>query len=141
MHHLNGTGCPKCNTRGFSKVQISWLNFISTYYGIKIIHAENGNEYIIPNTRFKADGYCIETNTIYEFHGDYWHGNPNIYHSNQLNKTTKCTFGELYQITINKEQKIRDKGFNLITMWENDWNNLNNCVKIIQRKFRHSKSR
>jgi hypothetical protein len=140
MHHLNGNGCPKCNTRGFSKLQINWLNFISIYYGLAIIHAENEKEFIIPNTKLKADGYCVETNTIYEFHGDYWHGNPNIYCSNQFNKTTKCTFGELYQITINKEQKIRDKGFNLITIWENDWNKLNNCVKIIQRKFRHSKS-
>jgi hypothetical protein len=139
QHHLNGTGCPKCNTRGFSKLQISWLNFISTYYGIKIIHAENGNEYIIPNTRFKADGYCIETNTIYEFHGDYWHGNPNIYHSNQFNKTTKCTFGELYKFTISKEQQIRDFGFNLITIWESDWIKLNNCVKVLQKIFRNFK--
>ena len=136
QHHLNGNGCPNCNTRGFSKLQIYWLNFISTYYGIKIIHAENGNEYIIPNTRFKADGYCIETNTIYEFNGDYWHGNPNIYHSNQFNNTTKCTFGELYQSTISKEQQIRDLGFNIITIWESDWNKLNKCVKVLQRIFR-----
>jgi hypothetical protein len=139
QHHLNGTCCPKCNTRGFSKLQISWLNFISTYYGIKIIHAENGDEYIIPNTRFKADGYCIETNTIYEFHGDYWHGNPNIYDSNKFNNTTKCTHGELYQNTLNKEQKIRDMGFNLITIWESDWIKLNKCVKILQRRFRNFK--
>lgn len=139
QHHLNGTCCPKCNTRGFSKLQISWLNFISTYYGIKIIHAENGDEYIIPNTRFKADGYCIETNTIYEFHGDYWHGNPNIYDSNKFNNTTKCTHGELYQNTLNKEQQIRDLGFNLITIWESDWIKLNKCVKILQRRFRNFK--
>ena len=139
QHHLNGNGCPKCNTRGFSKLQISWLNFISSYYKIKIIHAENGNEYIIPNTRFKADGYCIETNTIYEFHGDYWHGNPNIYHSNQFNKTTKCTFGELYQFTISKEQKIRDLGFNLMIIWESEWIKLNNCIRILQNKIRSSK--
>ena len=139
QHHLNGTGCPKCNTRGFSKLQICWLNFMSTYYGIKIIHAENGDEYVIPNTRFKADGYCAETKTIYEFHGDYWHGNPNIYDSNKFNNTTNCTHGELYQNTLNKEQQIRDMGFNLITIWESDWIKLNKCVKILQRKYRNSK--
>ena len=31
QHHLHGNGCPKCNTRGFSKLQISWLSFISIY--------------------------------------------------------------------------------------------------------------
>jgi hypothetical protein len=29
-----------------------------------------------------------------------------------------------------------DLGYNLITIWENDWNILNRGVKILQRKFR-----
>ena len=33
-------------------------------------------EFRIPKTKFKADGYDENTKTIYEFHGDYWHGNP-----------------------------------------------------------------
>lgn len=27
----------------------------------------------------KVDGFCEQTNTVYEYHGDYWHGNPDIY--------------------------------------------------------------
>jgi hypothetical protein len=137
--HLRGQGCPGCNNRGYSKTQIEWLNFISKRDGITIIHAENEGEFAIPNTRFKADGYCIETNTVYEFHGDYWHGNPNVFDSNEFNKTTKCTFGELYQKTLDKEQQIKDMGFNLVTMWENDWDELNNCVIMLQRIYRNSK--
>jgi G:T-mismatch repair DNA endonuclease (very short patch repair protein) len=115
------------------------LNFISIFYAINISHAENDKEFILPNTRLKADGYCKETNTIYEFHGDYWHGNPHIYPNNKYNNTTKCTFGELYKNTLNKEQQIRNLGFNLITIWESDWIKLNKCVKLLQRKFRISK--
>ena len=131
-------GCPKCLIKKqYSKAQIKWLNFIQSKDKIIIQHAENSNEYNIPNTNFKADGYCVETNTIYEYHGDYWHGNPNRFNSSDINNTTKCTFGELYQNTLNKEQIIRDMGFNLITIWESDWIKLNKCVKILQRKFKN----
>jgi hypothetical protein len=139
MHKNGKNGCPNCSNRGYSNQQIQWLNFIQSKENISIQHAENSNEYQIPNTKFKADGYCKETNTIYEYHGDYWHGNPYRFNSNEINKTTKCTFGELYQNTLNKEQQIRDLGFNLITIWESDWIKLNKCVKILQRKFRISK--
>jgi hypothetical protein len=139
-NHLRGRGCQKCQTKKqYSKAQIKWLNFIQIKDNICIQHAENSNEYQIPNTRFKVDGYCIETNTIYEFHGDYWHGNPNVFCNNEFNKTTKCTFGELYKSTISKEQQIIDMGFNLITIWESDWIKLNKCIRVLQRKYRSSK--
>ena len=134
--HLCHYGCPKCSiVKQHSKAQIQWLNFIQKYYDIKIQHAENEGELTIPNTKFKADGYCKETNTIYEYHGNYWHGNPKIFKEDEYNKTTKCTFGELYQKTLEKEQKIRDMSYKLITIWENDWIKLNKCVSIIQIKF------
>lgn len=139
-YHLRGRGCPNCQIKKqYSKSQIRWLEFIELKDKIKIQHAENLGEYRIPTTNFKADGYCKETNTIYEFHGDYWHGNPNIYHGSQFNKTTKRTFGELYQSTISKEQQIKDMGFNLITIWESDWIKLNKCIRVLQRKYRSSK--
>ena len=42
-------------------------------------------------------------------------------------------------ITLNKEQQIRDLGFNLITIWESDWIKLNKCIRILQRKYKNSK--
>jgi hypothetical protein len=138
-HIGNKTGCPKCNNVGYSKSQIQWLKFMSKYYNLNIIHAENEREFIIPNTRFKADGYCKETNTIYEFHGDYWHGNPKIFNANDINKVSNKTFGELYEKTLKREQQIKDMGFNLITIWESDWSKLNKCIGILQIKFHKSK--
>jgi hypothetical protein len=137
-HITKKSGCPNCSCN-YSKQQIKWLNFIQTKDNICIQHAENSNEYLIPNTKFKADGYCKETNTIYEYHGDFWHGNPKIYKQNCINKRNGKTFGELYQKTLEREQQIRDMGFNLITIWESDWIKLDKCVKLLQRKFRISK--
>ncbi len=99
---------------------------------------ENGGEYKIPNTNFKADGYCKKTNTIFEFHGDFWHGNPNKYNPNEINKVTKCTFGELYKKTLVKEKKIKKLGYNIVKMWESDWIKLIKVVRILQKKFRKS---
>ena len=44
---------------------------------------------MIPMSNYKADGYCKETNTVYEFNGDYFHGNPTIYDQTDENKLIK----------------------------------------------------
>jgi hypothetical protein len=133
--HLNGSGCSKCYSK-YSKQQIQWLECISNLKGIYIQHALNNNEYIIPTTNFKADGYCKETNTIYEFHGDYWHGNPKRFDNNKINKNVKCTFGELYKNTLLREEQIKSLGYNLVVMWESDWNKINKSIKTLQTQFK-----
>jgi hypothetical protein len=139
--HLSGYGCYRCSySKQFSNTQIKWLQFLSVYYNIQIQHAENDTEYKIQNTRYKADGYCKETNTIYEFHGDFWHGNPNLFKENEYNKKTKCTFGELYQKTLEKEQTIKNLGYNLVTIWESDWKQINKIISVIQKKIKNYKS-
>ena len=135
-HIRSGQGCPKCSNIGYSKPQIKWLNFISKYYNINIQHAENDGEYLIPGTKYRADGFCKENNTIYEFHGDFWHGNPKVFNHDDLNELTKCTYKQLYDNTLIRENKIKDLGYSLVVIWENDWKKINKCVKILQQRFR-----
>lgn len=132
--HVSGCGCQKCGHRNYSKSSILYLNFISKLKNIKIQHGENSMEYKIPNTRFKADGYCFETNTIYEFHGTIYHGDPRCCNSADNNYFGK-NYGDLYQKTLEREQLIRDLGYNLVIMWEHDWNKINKCIKILQKQF------
>ena len=139
-NHLTGReGCIKCHKHGYSKKAVLWLNFISKMYNINIQHAENDKEYTILNTKMRADGYCKENNTIYEFHGDFWHGNINKYASSDINVITKKSFGELYNKTLERENKIKELGYNLIVMWENDWVNINKNIKKIQQNYRRLK--
>ncbi|MGZ8924644.1 MAG: DUF7487 domain-containing protein [Nitrososphaeraceae archaeon] len=105
----------------YSYKQIQWLEQIMSQEGIYIQHAGNEGEYKIPGTRYKADGYCSETNTIYEFHGDYWHGNPMLFEPQVFNDSTKCTMGDLYKKSLIKEKIIRDLGYNLVVKWESDY--------------------
>jgi len=134
-NHLAGHGCFKCSS-GYSKGQIQWLDFLESFHSIHIQHAANDVEFTIPETRFRADGYCKETKTIYEYHGDYWHGNPKKYDKDDVNKTVKKTFGELYDQTLKRENEIRALGYNLVVMWESDWKRVLKLVRMLQRKFR-----
>lgn len=122
--HITGKhGCPHCaKSRGYSMAQIHWLEIIMEIESIEIQHALSlEGEYRIPNVG-KVDGYCKENNTVYEFHGDFWHGNPNIFDQDKLHPySKKCeTFGDKYQKTLLRDQKIRDLGYNLIVKWETD---------------------
>jgi hypothetical protein len=110
-------------SRNFSQICLRWLNFVMSEEGIYIQHGENGGEYRIPDSGYRADGYCKETNTVYEFHGDCWHGNPNKYgpddHCHPFDK--KITAGELFDVAVDRENKIRELGYNLVVMWECDF--------------------
>lgn len=109
-------------------------------YSVKISHAENMGEYLIPNSRYKADGYSKTINTIFEFHGDFWHGNPKIYNKTKINTRIGVTFGELYDNTIQKANYIKDNGYNLIEVWENDWKKFIKSIKILQKIWIEKKS-
>jgi superfamily II DNA or RNA helicase len=115
--------------KNYSQKAIDWLNFLMQIKKIYISHAENGNEFQIPETSYRADGYCKETNTIYEFYGCYWHGCPICYK----------TYSNKYQQLIIRENKIMNLGYNLIFIWECTWDtiilsseNHKNCVKIVE---------
>lgn len=60
----------------------------------------------------------------YEFDGDFWHGNPAIYDSNDINPRNKKSFGELYTKTVEKHNLLKKAGYTVISIWESDFNKL-----------------
>jgi hypothetical protein len=114
--------------RKYSLMAIEWIKSIEKRDSIEIQHATSGGEKRINlgngNWIF-ADGYCEENDTIYEFHGDFWHGNPSIYNPDEVNPSTKKTYGELYKRTLEREEAILDLGFNLEKIWESEWESEN----------------
>jgi len=55
-----------------SIMALKWIKWVSKTENIDIRHKLNGGEAKIGS--FKVDGLC--KNTVYEFHGCYWHGCP-----------------------------------------------------------------
>lgn len=109
-HLENKQGCPKCiETNISSKSEIKWLN--SLRVPIRSYEIEN---YIV-------DGYDDISNTIYEFLGDYWHGNLDIFKSEVTNEKLNITFKELNEKTFKRLKHLKDKGYRVIYIWESDW--------------------
>lgn len=114
MAHLRGQGCSKCS-KIISRPEKLWLD------GLNIID-ENRQIKINADGRWATvDAYIPETNTVYEFWGDYWHGNPDKYKSTDMNPTVKITFGELYNKYLDKKKWLLGNGYNLVEIWEHDW--------------------
>jgi hypothetical protein len=131
---INGHDCRICNFgNNYSKISMQWIRFLEVTY--KIQHAENEGEYCIPSTKYKADGYCKETNTVCEFLGNFYHCNPKMFKMEDMNPITKTTYGELYDKTIKRRDKIKELGYNYIEIWEKDWKDGIKALKKIQRKM------
>lgn len=103
------------NLTKFGKQCFDWLTYVSNQQDIVLDF-----EYIIPTTKYRVDGFHKETNTIYEYYGDYWHGNPLVYNANIINVVNNLTMGELYIKTIEREQYLHLLGYNIITKWETE---------------------
>jgi hypothetical protein len=136
--HKNGKECQKCTNR-YSKKSIGWLKYMEYKTNEKIDHAENEGEFNIINTRYKADGYSKQSNIVYEFLGDFWHGNPNLYNKDDINPRNKQAFGELLKDTIDKKNIIKKLGYNYVEIWESDWDLFIKNVIKIQRIYKKYK--
>lgn len=120
--HQQGVGCAKCAIVPYSRMCASWLNAIQQQTGTTIRHALNGGEFRIPSTRYRADGYCAETNTVYEFLGDIWHGNLKMFApSTKCNPHKSLTTQQLYDNTWRRLKEINQLGFAVAFVWEQDW--------------------
>ncbi len=134
--HLLGKGCRRCANVGYSKLAISWLEFKAVQQACHIQHAKNGLEFRIPSTRYSADGYAKSSNRIFEFYGDFYHGNPKLYDQTKTNVVCKKTFGELYEKTMKRKKAITDLGYGYEEIWEHEWVRAIAAVVKIQRAWR-----
>jgi Protein of unknown function (DUF723) len=118
-NHLSGQGCPKCISR-ISKGEKEWLDSL-------LVPDDANHRYVylkINDRKYYADGFDPLTNIIYEFYGDYWHGNPSLYKSTEMNNATGKTFGELYDRTMRREIALSQAGYKIVSIWQFDWNKL-----------------
>lgn len=100
--HMMGEKCPKCSNR-ISRLETDFLEYLN------IPNTKDNRQVYILNKQ--VDGYY--KNIVYEFLGDYYHGNPSVYDKNKYNPTCKKTFGELYDITIKKFLLLKHQGYKI----------------------------
>lgn len=121
LHSKNVT-----NLSGTSLVGCQCLDILEEELGIKITHAHVGKHGLLHGSEkvimgHKVDGFNEEKDIIFEFLGDYWHGNPILYSKNDMNTKSKKTFGILYEETFYRLEKLKMAGFTVRYIWETDY--------------------
>lgn len=124
--HVHGQGCPKCCHR-ISIPETKWLDSLNIPTMIRQFPVKIQKD----RKSIEVDGYDPTTNTVFLFHGDYYHGNPTVYNRTFINTRAKKTMGELFDRTMKIESSLKSIGYNVIVMWEFDWKN-------IERKKAHT---
>lgn len=130
--HFGGRGCPKCSKR-ISKNEVLWLDSLNLPND-----KSHRNVYIkTTDNKYWVDGFDPITKTVYEFDGDYWHGNLLIYNENDIHPETKLTFKDLWIRTVKKKEDLISDGYEVVSIWETDFLK-SNCKKnkiIIDNKY------
>ncbi|CAG2254278.1 unnamed protein product [Mytilus edulis] len=86
-----------------SKSSIVWLEWMMKEEKMSIQHALNRGEFKIPGTKFHVDGYCQETNEVFEFLGG------------GRTDTTKLYY------KVKNEEKIKYVDFTSLYPWTNKY--------------------
>lgn len=108
----------------FSKGEKELSKFISTIYSGKIIE----NDRTVLNG-FEIDILLPDLKIGFEYNGDYWHANPNIYDENFINLSSKMTYKEIHEKDDKKIKLASNMGYTIITIWENDWIHNHDYIK------------
>ncbi|GBM04002.1 hypothetical protein AVEN_156168-1, partial [Araneus ventricosus] len=104
----------------FSMNCIRWLDFLSWKDGIEIKYALNGNGEMKIG-KFDVDGFCEEQNTIYQYHGCFFHGCISCFDPDVVNPLKDLSMRSLYEKTKEISNILRSKGFQVIEIWEHDF--------------------
>ena len=104
------------------KMAIEWLEWVAYNERIHIRHQLNNTEKRIGDRKLPVDGFNVETQTVYQFHGCYWHGHDcALNRGKDYNEKHKKPMAKLLEETRANTEYIRNKGYNVVERWEREW--------------------
>ena len=106
-----------------SEKALRWLHYKSQELGVHIQHAKEGGEFYVPTCGF-VDGYVAEKKLVLEYHGCFWKGCPQCFGHTTVNPITDRMMGAMFQDTKAKTEKIKKKGYEVIEIWEHEYEEL-----------------
>ena len=123
-------------SNNFYNMSQEFLSYMSFKDGVHIISKFNGKERRVGGRL--VDGYCQATNTVYQFHGCYWHGHqkcPKLKKAvTGINEKRGKTFKEINADTRAFSKKLREEvGVTLIEMYECEWEGMKKRDKHVQQ--------
>ena len=119
-------------------LEYKWISEIEKIYNISL----ERQYYIKP---YKVDGYISKIpeslkflltenekvkGIVFEFLGDYWHGNLDVYNESEINRVTKSSMNELFEKTFQRFQYLKNLNYKIFFQWESDY--LENGLNLIE---------
>ena len=106
--------------RTTSKAQIEILDHMSSSFPEACFE---GEKFFDSGThRYFIDVFSEPKKVIIEFNGDYWHCNPSFYSGSFFHPKKKMTAGEIWEYDMSKVMTLKEKGYNVFVVWENEFN-------------------
>ena len=98
---------------------IEWLEWVAHQDRIHIRHQLNNTEKRIGDRKLPVDGFNVESQTVYQFQGCYWHGHDcALNRGKEVNEKGNKPMTELLEETRADTEYIRRKGYRVVEMWE-----------------------
>ncbi len=94
-----------------SVASIQWLEYMSRQKEIHIRHQENSKHGEKRIENYSVDGFCQETNTVFEYNGCFHHGHKDCGNYNAYK----------WKQTQKRQKKLIDLGNNVEVIYECDW--------------------
>lgn len=107
-----------------SPISQEWLNRINKEYGvhIKMHYAGKEQSISLKGKNIRVDGYDSKSNTVFEFLGDNWHGNPVLGHNgDRCHPYSEKSRLRLFAESMSRLHSLQSLGFNVIYLWERDY--------------------
>ena len=75
---------------------------------------------------------CIE-----EINGIFWHCKPTLYDSSYHHSVRNITAKEIWEFDERKRKLAKEKGYDVLTIWEDEFYNnskqvIENCIKFLK---------
>ena len=126
----------------WGKKTSEWIEWGSRQIGHPIRHMYNSKEKRIGQRQLPVDGWCAKTNTIYQFHGCFWHGHECMVEKGiTTNEKNRKTTEQLQVETKKNSQYIQQCGYQLVELWECEWKQMkdqNPELRQFLRRFRRN---
>ncbi|XP_031338670.1 uncharacterized protein LOC116167447, partial [Photinus pyralis] len=106
-----------------SKIAIEWLIWEEKVRGINILHAAKGKEMVLGG--LSVDGYCAETNQVFEMMGCFYHGCTKCFKNDRdkpVYNNGDETMNLRYENTRSKIVHLNQLGYEVIVKWECEFN-------------------
>jgi hypothetical protein len=117
--------------KGFSKISQECFKLVESILTEeekeKTYYATKNKEYclLVEDRIFLYDFVCINLNLCIEYHGDHYHGNPKIYHPDDVLRGRGCSETKVKDkwkedlFKINSLKNMRN--YDTIVIWDRDW--------------------